>query len=101
MKDLLQEIKMLQGVVGVFVYTPDLGVIAMDVPPSFNEPACERMGSFAKTFFCHQTTRSRDIMSLEVKNDESLFLYKKIAEGVTLIVICEGDVSMPLVNMTT
>nr|MDA3971219.1 hypothetical protein [Desulfobulbaceae bacterium] len=39
--------------------------------------------------------------SLEVKNDESLFLYKKIAEGVTLIVICEGDVSMPLVNMTT
>ncbi len=101
MKDLLQEIKMLQGVVGVFVYTRDFGVIAMDVPLTFSEPALDRIGSFVKAFFGNQTTISRDVMSLEVKNKESLFLYKKIDEGGTLITICDANVSMPLVNMTT
>ncbi len=101
MKDLLQEIKMLQGVVGVFVYTRDLGVIAMDVPPTFSEPALDRIGSFVKAFFGNQTTITNGVMSLEVKNEESLFLYKKIDDGGTLVTICDVHVSMPLVNMTT
>jgi hypothetical protein len=101
MKDLLQEIKMLQGVVGVFVYSSNLGVIAMDVPPTFSEPALDRIGSFVKVFFGNQTTQAQDVMSLEVKNKESLFLYKKIDDGGTLITICDVNVSMPLVNMTT
>jgi hypothetical protein len=101
MKDLLQEIKMLQGVVGVFVYTRDLGVIAMDVPPTFSEPALDRIGSFVKAFFGNQVTLSRDVISLEVKNEESLFLYKKIDDNGTLVTICDAKVSMPLVNMTT
>ena len=101
MKDLLQEIKMLQGVVGVFVYTRDLGVIAMDVPPTFSEPALDRIGSFVKAFFGNQVTLSRDVISLEVKNEESVFLYKKIDDNGTLITICDAKVSMPLVNMTT
>ncbi len=101
MKDLLQEIKMLQGVVGVFVYTTNLGVIAMDVPSTFSEPALDRIGNFVKAFYGNQTTQDCDIMSLEVKNDDSLFLYKKIDSGATLVAICEANVSMPLVNMTT
>ncbi len=101
MKDLLQEIKMLQGVVGVFVYTNNLGVIALDVPPTFSEPALDRIGSFVKAFFANQTTMAQDVMSLEVRNKESLFLYKKIDEGGTLITICDVKVSLPLVNMTT
>ena len=101
MKDLLQEIKMLQGVVGVFVYTTNLGVIAMDVPSTFSEPALDRIGNFVKAFYGNQTTQACDIMSLEVKNNDSLFLYKKIDTGATLVAICEANVSMPLVNMTT
>ena len=101
MKDLLQEIKMLQSVVGVFVYTKTLGVIAMDVPSTFSEAALNRIGSFVKAFFGNQTTIANDIMSLEIKNEDSLFLYKKIDDNGTLITICDVNVSMPLVNMTT
>ena len=101
MKDLLQEIKMLQGVLGVFVFTTDKGIAGSDVPPSFREPALLRMGKFSNSFFGNRVALQQNFSSFEVRNDESLLLLKKIDDTACLITICEPTVSMPLVNMTT
>jgi len=101
MKELLQEIKMLQGVLGVFVFAEKTGVVARDVPPSFRDPALVRMGQFTQMFFANRVAIQQRFTSFELKNDESLLLLKKIDKNAFLVTICEPTVSMPLVNMTT
>ena len=56
MDDLLQEIKMLKGVLGAFVYTDKFGVVACDMPQNatFSIPSMERVGVFVKRFFLTQ-----------------------------------------------
>ena len=92
---------MLQGVLGVFVYTEQTGIVVSDVPPSFREPALVRMGQFAQVFFSNRVALQQRFTSFELKNDESLLLLKKIDDVAFLVTICEPTVSMPLVNMTT
>ncbi|MEN8141018.1 MAG: hypothetical protein ABFR97_07330 [Thermodesulfobacteriota bacterium] len=101
MKELLQEIKMLKGVLGVFVYSGPKGIIASDVPNSFREPSLKRMGQFTQLFFANRVARQQRFTSMEVKNDESLLMLKKVDDVVFLVTICEANASMPLVNMTT
>lgn len=101
MNELLQEIKMLKGVLGVFVYDGQSTILASDVPPNFREPSLIRMGQFAQTFFGNRVAKQQRFSSFELKNDESLLLVKKIDENIFLVTICEPTVSMPLVNMTT
>ncbi|PLX49541.1 MAG: hypothetical protein C0613_07335 [Desulfobulbaceae bacterium] len=103
MNDLLEEIKMLKGVQGAFVYTEKFGLVASDMPASagFSLAAMERLGVFVKRFFSNPTTMELGVMSYEVRNPESLILLKKIDNQATLITVCDTTVSMPLVNMTT
>ena len=101
MNELLQEIKMLQGVLGVFVYDGQNGIVASDVPSNFREPSLIRMGQFAQTFFGNRVALQQRFTSFELKNDESLLLLKKIDNTVFLVTLCESAASMPLVNMTT
>ncbi len=103
MNDLLQEIKMLKGVLGTFVYTDKFGLVAADMPASASFPVAsmERVGVFVKRFFGNPTTLELGVMSYEIRTSESLMLLKKIDDHATLITVCEPDVSMPLVNMTT
>ncbi|MEN8257808.1 MAG: hypothetical protein ABFS09_08100 [Thermodesulfobacteriota bacterium] len=103
MNDLLQEIKMLNGVLGAFVYTDKFGVVACDMPPAttLTVPSMERVGTFLKRFFSNPTTLELGVMSYEIRNSEYLMLLKKIDEQGTLVTVCEPEVSMPLVNMTT
>ncbi len=103
MNDLLQEIKMLKGVLGAFVYTDKFGLVACDMPPSasFTVASMDRVGQFVKRFYSNPTTLELGVMSYEIRNNESLMLLKKIDDHATLITICESAVSMPLVNMTT
>ncbi len=103
MNDLLQEIKMLKGVLGAFVYTDKFGLVASDIPPSanFTVSSMERVGLFVKRFFGNPATIELGVMSYEIRNKDSLILLKKIDDHATLVTLCESDVSMPLVNMTT
>jgi hypothetical protein len=103
MNDLLQEIKMLKGVLGAFVYTDKFGLVACEMPPSasFTLASMEKVGVFVKRFFSNPTTVEFGVMSYEIRNSESLLLLKKIDSHATLVTICEPVVSMPLVNMTT
>lgn len=103
MNDLLQEIKMLKGVLGAFVYTDKFGLVASEMPPaaSFSLASMERVGVFVKRFYSNPTTVQLGVMSYEIRNSESLMLLKKIDDHATLITVCASDVSMPLVNMTT
>ncbi len=103
MNDLLQEIKMLKGVLGAFVYTDKFGLVACEMPPSasFTVSSMERVGVFVKRFFGNQATVEFGVMSCEIRNNESLMLLKKIDDNATLITISGSEVSVPLVNMTT
>ena len=103
MNDLLQEIKMLKGVLGAFVYTGKFGLVAYEMPSaaSFTVSSMERVGVFVKHFFGNQATVALGVMSYEMRNSDSLILLKKIDDHATLVTFCEPDVSMPLVNMTT
>ena len=104
MNDLLQEIKMLKGVLGAFVFTDKFGLVACDMPPTANKytiDSMERVGAFIKRFFNNPTTIELGVMSYEIRNSDSLMLLKKIDDHATLVTVCEAEVSMPLVNMTT
>jgi hypothetical protein len=103
MNDLLQEIKMLKGVLGAFVYTDKLGLVACEMPPSatFTISSMEKVGVFVRRFFANPVTRELGVMSYEIRNSESVMILKKIDAQATLVTVCEPSVSMPLVNMTT
>lgn len=103
MNDLLQEIKMLKGVRGAFVYTDRFGLVACEMPPAanFTVASMERVGVFVKRFFGNPATVDLGVMSFEIRSKDSLMLLKKIDDHATLITNCETGVSMPLVNMTT
>ncbi len=103
MDDLLQEIKMLKGVLGAFVFTDKFGVVACDMPQdtAMSLPSMERVGVFLKRFFANPTTVELGVMSYEIRSDDNLILLKKIDDHGTLVTVCEPEVSMPLVNMTT
>ena len=100
MDALLNELKMMPGLIGSFVYTNKNGVVGSDLPRLFRLEALKKVGGLLSR--TQQMTESvgMELTGFEIKYEESLMLIKGVDRGAILVVICEPNVSLPLVTMS-
>ncbi|PLY02831.1 MAG: hypothetical protein C0622_05100 [Desulfuromonas sp.] len=101
MQNLMEEIKMSPGVMGACVYTNDNGIIASNLPGIFKPETQEKIGSTLQRIFKLNETVKLDVNSLEIQYDEALILVKQLCAKAALILICEPEANLHLINMST
>ena len=98
MNEVLQEIKLLPGVIGSSIYISGKKETWSDLPKVFKAKTADIGRSLERLFKLRQ---GRDISFIEVRFDESVMLMRPVDKESSLITICEGGVNFPLVNMTS
>jgi|GEM_PF-560176 len=101
MDSLLQEINMLPGVLGCFVYGKNQQIIGSKMPPVFKEHAIQTIGNLlARTIQMGNMIQMR-FADIEIKYNESLLVINPLANGSLLVSICAPTTNKSLVSMTT
>lgn len=101
MDSLIEEINMLPGIFGCFVYTGNHELMAAKLPPSFKTDTIKTMGNLLTRTIKMGAMTNLDPTSIEFKFDGSLLIVKPLAKGAVLVMACEPDVNKSLINMTT
>lgn len=101
MDSLLQEINMLPGVLGCFVYNGKRQVAGSKMPPIFKENPIKNIGNLLARTVQMGSMAQLYFTDIEIKYNESLLLANPLANGALLIIICEPSTNQSLVKMTT
>ncbi|HPQ39425.1 MAG TPA: hypothetical protein PLV45_03550 [bacterium] len=101
MESLLNEVKLLPGVMGSFVYSNTKGVLASNLPTLFRNEALKQVGALLGRIYKLAESTGIDVSNYELKYEEALLMIKQIDKEACFVVVCEPSVSFPLVNMTT
>ena len=101
MQNLLEEIKSSPGVLGSCVYTNHKGVLASNLPAVFKSATQNRIGQILNRVFKLNESVKLDVNSLEIQYDEALILVKRLCQSSSLVVFCEPDANIHLINMST
>ncbi|WP_092344300.1 hypothetical protein [Desulfuromusa kysingii] len=100
MQKILDEIKIIPGVLGSAVYTTKRGILATNLPEVFKTDTQERIGNILHRVFKLNETVKLDVNSFEIQYDEALLLIRKLCDTSSLIFICEPDAKVHLINMS-
>ncbi len=100
MQTLLNEIKATPGVLGASIYTSKKGILATNLPEIFKIDTQKRIGSILQRIFKLNEMVKLDVNSFEILYDEALLLVKRLCNDSALIIICEPDAKVHLINMT-
>lgn len=101
MDSLLQEITMLPGVLGCFVFSNKQGIIANKMPPIFKENNIKTIGTLLTRTMQMGSTAQLDFSDIEIKYNESTLLIKPITQDVLLVIISEPNANKSLIVMTS
>jgi hypothetical protein len=101
MDSLLQEINMLPGVLGCFVYNDKQQIAGNKMPPIFKENSIRSIGNLLTRTVQMANMAQLNFTGIEIKYNESLLLANPLAGGALLIIICEPSINQSLVKMTT
>ena len=101
MDSLLQEINMLPGVLGCFVYNGKQQVAGNKMPPIFKDNSIKNIGNLLARTVQMGSIAQLNFTDIEIKYNESLLLANPLANGALLIIICEPSTNQSLVKMTT
>lgn len=100
MQKFLDEIKITPGVIGSAVYTSKHGILATNLPEMFKADTLKRIGNILHRIFKLNETVNLDVNSFEIQYDEALLLIRKLCDTSSLIIICEPDAKVHLINMS-
>ena len=100
MQKILDEIKITPGVLGSAVYTSKHGILATNLPEMFKADTQKRIGNILHRIFKLNETVNLDVNSFEIQYDEALLLIRKLCDTSSLIIICEPDAKVHLINMS-
>lgn len=101
MDSLLQEINMLPGVLGCFVYNDKQQVAGSKMPPIFKENSIKNIGNLLARTVQMGGMAQLNFTDIEIKYNESLLLANPLTNGALLIIVCEPNTNQSLVKMTT
>ncbi len=99
MLKILEEIKTSPGVMGACVYSSERGVLASNLPTVFNPDTQKRVSNTLHSIFKLNETVKLGINSYDVQYDEAMILVKRLCKLSSLVVICDPDTNIHLVNM--
>jgi len=101
MDSLLQEINMLPGVLGCFVYNSKQQVAGKKMPPIFKDNAIQNIGNLLARTIQMGSMAELNFTDIELKYNESVIIVNPLAGGALLVIICEPTTNKSLVSMTT
>ncbi len=100
MNSLLNEINMIPGVFGCFIYSDQQKLVGAKLPPIFKENAVNTIGNLVTRTLKMGTMANLDITGMEFKFDVSSLIIKPLLNGAALAMICEPGVNRSLLKMT-
>jgi len=100
MQKILDELKTTPGVLGSAVYTNKHGILATNLPEIFKADIQKRVASILHRIFKLNETVKLDVNSFEIQYDEALLLVRKLCNTSSLIILCEPDAKVHLINMS-
>ena len=100
MQKILDELKATPGVLGSSVYTSKRGILATNLPEIFKADTQKRIGNILHRVFKLNETVKLDVNSFEIQYEEALILVKKLCNTSSLILICEPEAKVHLINMS-
>jgi predicted regulator of Ras-like GTPase activity (Roadblock/LC7/MglB family) len=99
---LLQEITMLPGVLGCFVFNGKQRVLlGSKMPPIFKEKNLQAIGSLLTRTVQIGSMAMLLLKEIEIRYNESLLIIKPLPKEALLVIICEPNANKSLINMTT
>jgi len=101
MQRILDEIKATPGVLGASVFNCKDGIIASNLPELFKPDVQLRIGNILHRIFKLNPTVQLDVSLFEIEYDEALLLVKRLCDASSILIICNPDTQVHLVNMTT
>lgn len=101
MDELLQEIKMLPGVVGVFVSVDKPDIIFSYVPDGYDHETLKSMGGSLQRIIKMNASCRLSVNSVEMRFPDAMVLVKHICDGSLLVMFCETEANFSLINMTS
>lgn len=101
MDELLQEIKMLPGVRGVFVSVDKPDIIFSDVQAEYDHETLKQMDASLQRIFKMNATCRFSVNSVEIQFPEAMILVKHVCAGALLVICCDPDANFSLINMTS
>lgn len=99
MNNLLEEIKTAPGVLGACVYSSKKGIVASNLPATFNSDQQQRITNILHRVFRLNDATRLDVNAYEIQYDEALLMARRLGTEATLVVVCTPDVNVPLVSM--
>ena len=100
MDSLLQEITILPGVLGCFVFNSKQQIAGSKMPPIFRENSIQTIGNLISRTVQIGSMAQLEFKGIEIKYNESLLLIIPLAQEALLIIICEPSVNKSLIAMT-
>lgn len=101
MDSLLQEITILPGVLGCFVFSSEQQIAGSKMPPIFKENSIRTIGNLLTRTIQIGHMAQLDFKGIEIKYNESLLIIKPLAKDALLVIICEPSANKSLISMTT
>lgn len=101
MDSLLQEITLLPGVLGCFVFNNEQQIVGSKMPPIFREKSINTIGNLLARTVQIGNMAQLDFKTIEIKFNESLLVIQPLARGALLVMICEPNANKSLIGMTT
>ncbi len=101
MDELLQEIKILPGVFGVFVSVDKPDIIFSYVPDGYDHETLKLMGGSLLRIIKMNASCQLSVNSVEMQFAEAKVLVKNICDGALLVILCEPEANFSLINMTS
>ena len=100
MKQVLEEVKAIPGVVGGFVFNSRKGVAANNLPPVFKEAKLVNIGKMLSKMYLSGKTNFSDITEISLYYEESVVIIREAAPDLFLIVISDPSVNLNLLTMS-
>lgn len=101
MDELLQEIKMLPGVVGVFVSIDKPDLIFSYVPEGYEHETLKLIGGSLQRIIKMNASCQLSVNSVEMRFPDTMVLVKYLCDGALLVMLCETEANFSLINMTS
>lgn len=100
MKEIIDDLKDLSGVLGACLYHGQKGVLEANLPIIFTEDKLTELGKLLMKIQSAGSMNFHDLTDLSLQYDESVILVRELEENLILFLLCDPDFNQNLVSMS-
>lgn len=100
MKEIIDEIKTVPGIIGACVFSPLSGIVANNLPAIFKEQRLLAMGKMMTKFILAGRKTFSDLTETSIFYEESALIIRELFGGTYLLVMAEPGFNASLLTMT-